>query len=162
MGTVTHKFNMSDKVAINKTLGDIRNKIANIAVASQGQAVENALFSAAKPIADQAKREVAVGPRRRLRRGIARKRLAIVRGGQIARVGVTVVNPSGSKFVKQRWHWEEFGFKGRKKPVRPYFQPAFDKKRGEALRIFEKHYAANVRKALRSRLKLNKNWAPKG
>lgn len=151
------KVSIGDRHSIKKGLGDIRNLIENLSVASQGQSIETALMSAAKPIADAVKSEVEVKSGK-LKLGVTRVKMKPKRAGEVARVGVTVKNPRGVKFVSSRWHWEEFGFKRRKKALKPYFLPGYKKSRDKALSVFEKQLAANYAKALRGRQRLTKNW----
>lgn len=159
MSRRVRKLKISDRNAIRRGVGDIRTQINNISAAAQGQSIENALLAAAKPIRDEAK-DIVTRDTNRLAMGITVTRLPIRKVGELGRVGVTVKNPPNAKFVANRWHWEEFDFKHRKKPLNPFFGPAYQRKINTAMDLFEKRLTANIAKALRGKMKLNKTWSP--
>lgn len=151
------KIKLSDKNSIRRGMGDIRTMLDNLETAAKGQAVETALFSAAKPMADTAGR-LGFRDTSRLAASVRRVKLKPNRFGQIARVGIAARNFPGEKYAASRWHWEEFGFKRRKKPLQKFFEPAFDAEIDLVLRTFEAKLAQNFAKAIRGKQRISKSW----
>lgn len=142
-----------------KRMLEITNKIHNIGAALQGQSIETALFTAAKPMADDVKTRVRFRTGR-LYTGIVRKKMKIKNFGEVAKVGITVSNRFGVKYIASRWHFEEFGFKHRKKPLKKYFHPAFEAKADITVTRFASALSKNIDKAIAGKLRLSKSWSP--